>query len=206
MIAFAAPGRAEPPSTDRRASTREAAYGSFETFGRVDRAPVDPAAVIDLEARYGQALFGFVRRLGLSDNQAADCVQEVMLRLWATLDGGTIVLDHKAWAFRAIYRLAMDEYRVRRRVAGLVASLGRRLATAPLIVDADDRIAVWAEVDRLPPRQRQVVYLRYRADLTYGEVAEVLGITASAARSHATQAMTTLRARLADRPLGEDGA
>lgn len=73
--------------------------------------------------------------------------------------------------------------------------LGRREERNP--VDDDDRITVWTEVDRLPRRQRQIVYLRYRADLEYEEIGRVLSITSSAARSHATQEMATLRARLA---------
>ena len=46
--------------------------------------------------------------------------------------------------------------------------------------------------------KRQVVYLRYRSDLSFDQIGEALGITASAARSHATQAMATLRRRLGD--------
>lgn len=155
--------------------------------------------VIDLERRQGQALFGFVRRLGLSDAQAADAVQEVLLRLWVEVKAGRTVEQPKAWAFRAIYRLAMDQHRLQRRIGAIVERLrwsdagwddkGR---------DAGDRIAVWAEVARLPERQRHVLYLRYRADLSFDEVASVMGITSSAARSHATQATATLRRRLGD--------
>ena len=60
-----------------------------------------------------------------------------------------------------------------------------------------DRLAVWGEVDKLPARQRQVLYLRYRSDLSYEEIGHVLGITASAGRSHATQALATLKRNLA---------
>src|SRR3954454_9642445 len=65
--------------------------------------------VLDLERRHGQALFGFVRRLGLNDAEAADAVQEALLRLWAELVAGRSIEQPKAWAFRAIYRLAMDQ-------------------------------------------------------------------------------------------------
>jgi RNA polymerase sigma factor (sigma-70 family) len=151
-----------------------------------------------VEARHGQAMFGFVRRLGLSDEQAQDCVQEGLTRLLAELDRGVRIVDAKAWTYRTIYRIAMDEHRLRRRVAALVASFAARGADAGDPGDATDRIAVWREVDRLPPRQRHVLYLRYRADLAYDEIGTVLGISASAARSHATQAMASLRARLTD--------
>jgi RNA polymerase sigma factor (sigma-70 family) len=155
--------------------------------------------VIELEHRHGQALFGFVRRLGLSDAQAADAVQDVLLRLWAELVAGRSIEQPKAWAFRAIYRLAMDQHRLQRRIGGIVERLARSDAEDAEGRDASDRIAVWAEVTRLPERQRHVLYLRYRADLSFEEIAAVMGITASAARSHATQATATLRRRLGDR-------
>lgn len=155
--------------------------------------------VLDLERRHGQALFGFVRRLGLSDAQAADSVQEVLLRLWAELVAGRSIEQPKAWAFRAIYRLAMDQHRLQRRIAAIAERVGRSdTAASDRAPDAGDRIAVWAEVARLPERQRHVLYLRYRADLTFEQVGSVMGITASAARSHATQATATLRRRLGD--------
>jgi RNA polymerase sigma-70 factor (ECF subfamily) len=157
-----------------------------------------------LEARHGQALFGFVRRLGLSDDHAQDCVQEVFLRLWTEMQRGTSIQDPKAWAYRAVYRVAMDEHRLRRRISGLVDMIGGRMARASATVDQSDRIAVWAEVDRLPNRQRQVIYLRYRADLPFEDIGVVLGMTASAARSHATQATQTLRARLRLEPTSGD--
>ncbi len=155
--------------------------------------------VLDLERRHGQALFGFVRRLGLSDAQAADAVQEVLLRLWSELQAGRSIEQPKAWAFRTIYRLAMDQHRLQRRIGAIAERLGRsdeaRDDAAP---DAGDRIAVWAEVARLPERQRHVLYLRYRADLSFEQIGSVMAITASAARSHATQATATLRRRLGD--------
>ncbi len=166
----------------------------------LERNPLE-GVILDLERNHGQALFGFVRRLGLSDAQAADAVQEVLLRLWSELQAGRPIDQPKAWAFRAIYRLAMDQHRLQRRIGAIVERLGRsnegRDDTAR---DAGDRIAVWAEVARLPERQRHVLYLRYRADLTFEEVGSVMGITASAARSHATQATATLRQRLGDGP------
>lgn len=141
-----------------------------------------------------QALFGFVRRLGLSDDQADDAVQEVFTRLLAQHRNGIVIANPRAWAYRSIYRLAMDQHRLRTRLRIGVAALGLRPQRPS--VDPTDQIAVWGEVDRLPLRQRQVVYLRYRSDLEYEEIGQALGITSSAARSHATQAMVSLRTRL----------
>jgi len=158
--------------------------------------------VLELESRHGQALFGFVRRLGLSDAQAADAVQEVLLRLWTELQAGRSIEQPRAWAFRTIYRLAMDQHRLQRRIGAVVERLGLAgSGREDEARDPGDRIAVWAEVARLPGRQRHVLYLRYRADLSFDQIGSVMGITASAARSHSTQAMATLRRRLGDDPL-----
>ncbi len=152
-------------------------------------------AVADLADADAQALFGFVRRLGLTDEQADDAVQEVLARLLAEYRRGIAIVNPRAWAYRTVYRLAMDEHRLRTRVRSLVNAIGRRPSRGPF--DPTDRVAVWAEVDLLSLRQRQVVYLRYRSDLSFDEIGHVLGITASAARSHGTQAIATLRERLA---------
>ncbi|CAN0309129.1 unnamed protein product, partial [Phaeothamnion confervicola] len=61
-----------------------------------------------------------------------------------------------------------------------------------------ERQQVWSEVGRLPARQRAVLFLRFRADLAFDEIGMTLGITASAARSHCTQALATLRNRLGE--------
>lgn len=170
---------------------------------RVEPERVEPGrdAVLGVLAEDAQHLFGFVRRLGLSDEQADDAVQDVLARLLEQRQAGVVIMNPRAWAFRSIYRLAMDQHRLRRRIAALVTALGSR-TDAGSDYDADDRVAVWAAVDQLPARQRAVVYLRYRADLGFEEIGDALGITASAARSHATQATATLRERLSGRAVG----
>jgi RNA polymerase sigma factor (sigma-70 family) len=175
----------------------------FEVRQQAPRPPA-PAAiaapVAALADRDAQALFGFVRRLGLTDEQADDAVQEVFARLLAEHRHGISIANPRAWAYRAIYRLAMDQHRLRTRLRSLMGAMGARAQRGS--VDDTDRIAVWTEVDRLPLRQRQVLYLRYRSDLDFEEIAHALGITSSAARSHATQAMETLRRRLGGEEAG----
>jgi DNA-directed RNA polymerase specialized sigma24 family protein len=86
----------------------------------------------------------------------------------------------------------MDEHRFRRRASDTVAQLSTRSWRA-LDPDVAERISIWALVDQLPTRQRQVLYLRYKADLSFDQVGSAMGITASAARAHATFAADRLR-------------
>ena len=156
------------------------------------------AVVAGLQRGEAQAMFGFARRQGLSNDQADDVVQEVFARMLREQRRGVTIANPRSWAYQTLYRLAMDEHRFRRRVGVIVDALARRPGSQRR--DPDERIAVWTEVDRLPLRQRQIIYLRYRADLSFDEIGRVLGITASAARSHTAQAVARLRGRLSDTP------
>jgi RNA polymerase sigma-70 factor, ECF subfamily len=164
----------------------------------------DPAArvaradriVDEVDRRDGQDLYGLARRSGLSDPSAEDAVQEAMLRLWLQIRSGVDILEPRAWMFRTVYRLAMDEHRVRRRAADLALRLGvrRGWASDP---ETSEQLSIWALIDDLPTRQRQVLYLRYKADMPFDQIASVIGISASAARAHASFAAGRLRQALA---------
>ena len=155
-----------------------------------------------LYQRRSQEMFGFARRLRLADEDASDAVQETMLRLWRELDSGAAIADPDAWAFRALYRLAIDNHRLRRRLSGLAERLsGQGWAGGSSHLDGDParRVEpdwVWQAVDRLPARQRAVLYLRFRADLPYERIGLALSISPSAARGHASTGLATLRRRL----------
>ena len=148
--------------------------------------------LIELERHEGQALFGFTLRLGLRPSEAQDAVQETLLRLWSQVASGASIENPRNWAYRTIYRVAMDEHRARRRTNALLERL-ERLAGRSSMPSPSDRNDVWAAVDRLSDRQRQVIYLRYQADLSFEEIGTILGISASAARSHSTFALAALR-------------
>ena len=49
---------------------------------------------------------------------------------------------------------------------------------------------------RLPRRQREVLVLRYYSDLSEAQIADSLGISQGAVKSHASRGMASLRASL----------
>ena len=157
--------------------------------------PMAATAVADVHDRRGRELFGLCRRLGLDEDEANDAVQETFLRMWHESSRGVVIVDPDAWSFRVAYRLAMDHHRLGRLARSIVDRIAST-ASPPEEVDAADRLSVWAAVDRLPPRQRAVLYLRYRADLSYDRIGAVMGITANGARNDASVATASLRRRL----------
>lgn len=153
------------------------------------------AQVERLYERRGRELWGLARRLGASDEQAADAVQEAHLRLWRELGRGASITDPEAWLFRVIYRVVMDEHRLTRRVRAVLTRIAGTQRVA--MEGVEDRVSLWPLVDRLAPRERATLYLRYRADLSFDQIGAAMGITAAAARTYASRGIERLRAMLA---------
>src|SRR3990170_820518 len=147
--------------------------------------------------RRGRELWGLARRLGATDEGAADVVQEAHLRLWRELSNGTFVEDVDAWVFRVAYRLVMDQHRLGRRVRELVGRLSAGHVES-VSHAVDDRLSLWPLVDRLPARERTTLYLRYRADLSYEQIGEVMGITTASARTYASRGVERLRSTVGE--------
>ena len=153
-------------------------------------------SLVRLQGERGAELWGLARHLGLAPDEADDAVQESLLRLWSALRDGAAIERPDAWAFRTLYRLCMDRHRWRRRVGAVRDRLRAEPRRASL--DLGERLAVWDAVDALPERQRAAVYLRYRADLAYEQIGQILGIAAPSARSHVSRALDALRLLLGE--------
>src|SRR5215210_561727 len=82
------------------------------------------ATIVNLQVERGAELWGLARHLGLSPDEADDAVQETLVRLWSALRDGQDIQRMDAWAFRTLYRLAMDKHRLRRRVRALAERIG----------------------------------------------------------------------------------
>jgi RNA polymerase sigma-70 factor (sigma-E family) len=88
---------------------------------------------------------------------------------------------------RSVHRRAAVARRHRQRLAGPPAAGGPDAASA-----ADDRGELAAALRLLPRRQREVLVLRYYADLDIAEIASTLQITASAVRASNSRGLAAL--------------
>jgi RNA polymerase sigma factor (sigma-70 family) len=172
------------------------AQGAMSIAGTAEAGTAEVRVAEHYERR-GREMWGLARRLGATDEGAADVVQEVHLRLWHELSRGTDIRDIDAWTFRVAYRLVMDQHRLGRRVQDLVGRLtaGR---VESVTHGLDDALTLWPLVDRLPTRERTTLYLRYRADLSFDQIGEVMAITPASARTYASRGIERLRAAVGD--------
>lgn len=68
----------------------------------------------------------------------------------------------------------------------------------PALVEPERDPALAAALRELPPRRRLIVFLRYFADLTYSEIAEVLGVKEGTVAASIAQGHAALRGALTE--------
>jgi RNA polymerase sigma factor (sigma-70 family) len=68
------------------------------------------------------------------------------------------------------------------------------------VLEREEKRSVVAALATLPWRQRQVLVLRYYADLSESDIAATLGISRGAVKSHASRGVAALTRRLEEGP------
>lgn len=150
-----------------------------------DEAMVGASRVMLVEAivaEHESALLRYAARLVNSQTLAQDVVQNVFLKLFRGWDGASRpTAQLKGWLFRVTHNEAVDAIRREARMRVLHEDHARHLEDCP----GDDpdaeahlaerRAAVLDQLQRLHPRERQVVLLRLEHGLAYHEIAEITG-------------------------------
>lgn len=159
------------------------------------RSPDGPA--VRLEAMY-RAEFSRCVRVAAAvcgEPQAAvDVVQEAFAHALRSLDRYTEHGSFDSWVWAIVVNTARNHRRGANRRGQRVTDLPDDLP-APDDEPADV-VAVRHAIRRLPERQRLMVFLRHYGDLSYGEIAKVVGVAPGTVASSLNHAHTTLKSRL----------
>lgn len=156
-------------------------------MGRSEGENIDQALAGELFAlayRVGYRMLG-------SRADAEDVAQEAVARACARW---TKVREYPhAWVARVSANMAIDVMRRRRREQRTTVEPNDRAAADAFV---GERVELVAALERLPRRQREVVVLRYVADLGEAEVAQQLGCSVGTVKQHASRGLRSLRAGL----------
>jgi RNA polymerase sigma-70 factor (ECF subfamily) len=162
-------------------------------------------AASDLERLYddhAQALFGFLLNLTRNQEDTRDLLQELFAKLARQPKLLENARDHRAYLLRLAHNGAIDLFRRR--------SVREKYQQEPVEIFAESanpdekafRDAVAMALEDLPPEQRAVVHLKLWEDMTFDQIAEILGVSINTAASRYRYALDKLRERL--RPLYDE--
>jgi RNA polymerase sigma-70 factor (sigma-E family) len=148
----------------------------------------------DFEAAF-DALFAAARRIAVrlvgDGGDADDVAAEALARAYARWPKVRELDYRDAWVMRVAANVALDVLRRAKRPLPVATVADVDPAEA-----AVTRLALAQALRRLPRRQRDVVVLRYLADLSEADVAESLGVSAGTVKQHAHRAVDALRRAL----------
>lgn len=154
-----------------------------------------PSVMLDdagLVKRVYSAAYRSAFRVLLDSHSAEEIAQEACARLVA--NSSRVRWGQDNWVSRVATNLALSEARrQRRRRAGLAL-----MASTASSEEREHSLDLLDAINRLPRRQREVISLRYFADLSLKDVAELLGCSVGSVNKHASRAMASLRTSLGD--------
>lgn len=157
------------------------------------------ASIEDLEQlyRHGYARFLRVALATVGSRElAAEVVQEAFARALRSRHTFQAEGSLEAWVWRIVTNVALTQSRRVREMytqeldADVEASANGTVRTLP---------ELRAAIALLPERQRQVIFLRHYADLSYEEIADILGVARGTVSATLHIARDALRAAVEER-------
>ncbi len=165
----------------------------------------DTDAFADLLALHERFVYNLALRTIGNPAEAEDVAQEAFVRAWQALPkfrGGSAL---RTWLYRIVINLCINRFpRLRRELSELtdddIGSLPEttRLEHDPALRSElrERRALLHREIERLPDSQRMLVTLRYQDELSYEDIANLVGLPLGTVKTGLFRAKERLRQSL----------
>lgn len=180
-----------------------------ELMRRVQRGDRD--AFAELVERYKRPIYNFILRTVRDETEAEDLAQNTFVQVWKSAKRYRVSARFSTWLYTIARNLSLNEIRrrSRHRAESLDAPHPEREeqslhqvkdTSTPGPPEAVVREELFAKVEEaigdLPEKQRTALLLCREEDVSYEEIAQVLGVSLSATKSIIHRAREVLRTRL----------
>jgi RNA polymerase sigma-70 factor (ECF subfamily) len=155
---------------------------------------LDRNALAELCEYFYPKIYRYVLYRVNSEEDAEDITGEVFLRMIKSLhkQRGSF----QAWLFRIASNLVIDYYRRRGRQPELVAVEEGHVSSAHNSIDSQDILLqdrLKQSIPKLPPKQQQVITLKFIEGYNNSEIADILGKSVGAVKGLQFRALTALK-------------
>lgn len=127
-----------------------------------------------------------------------DVCQEVFLKAYSSLGSLQKPERFKNWLLQITFRMCVDMDRKNRRERQYLQEAGGSGESMLMVAAADEtapgeEVSVLQLLSRLPPLDCLIIWMRFIEEMSYADVAEIVGSTEVAIRQKASRAMKTMR-------------
>ena len=162
-----------------------------------------------LVEKYQTKVYNLALRMCGNEDDAFDLSQESFLRAWRSLGSFQFEASFSTWLFRLSSNICLDFLRAKKRRATVSLTMvsdedeetqldlpDAGPTPEEVALAADDRRLLAEALNSLPADFRQIITLRAIDDLSYTQIAEILGIQEGTVKSRLSRARTALRNKL----------
>jgi len=162
--------------------------------------------VTQLVEERGDALTRYAYFVSGSRDDAADLVQDALVKTFGRLRNGYSVASAEAYVRRAILNTYLDRGRRTsrwRKIAHLQAAPEVQDSPAG---DSESRIDLQEELRKLTPRERACLVLRYYEDLKVDDIAATLELSSGAVKRYLSDGLSKMAVHLAESDDSQDAS
>ncbi|MBN2055933.1 sigma-70 family RNA polymerase sigma factor, partial [bacterium] len=150
----------------------------------------------ELVQRYRDQIFRYCARIVRNQEDAMDLCQDVFVKVFKKLDSFKMKSSFKTWLYRIATNHAYNHLRYRKLLRPLADFTGgdeKPRALDELLNEEQERL-LHDGVEKLPAKQKQVVILRIYEEMSFREIAEVIGRAEGTVKANYFHAIQNLRA------------
>jgi len=160
----------------------------------------DKQAFSEIYTRYWPILYKHAFRMLKEADESEDVVQEVFTKLWNKAPSLQVDTSIGAYLYISTRNAILNFFSKNQVHHAYLADLGSFLDQAQEITDhrIRERILaklIEAEIEKLPPRMREVFELKRNQNLSYKEIAGVMNISELTVKTQMNKAISTLRTK-----------
>lgn len=169
----------------------------------------DASAFNELMTQYERKMYSICYRMCQNHEDAQDCLQEAMLRVYRAISGFKGQSSFSTWLYRVTMNSCLDELRKRKNKQS--TSLDNLLESGWSPSDESDtpehhavasekKRALHQAISELPEDMRSAIVLRDIEGFSYEEIADSLGINVGTIKSRISRGREKLREKIRKRP------
>ncbi|GAB3960974.1 RNA polymerase sigma factor [Spirosoma harenae] len=163
----------------------------------------DKQALGQLAERYYRRLKHYGLKFLVNEFEVDDCIQELFLRLWQNRLQINSTISVKHYLFKALRHHIVQHVRQQKQTAvddldwDSSVLLDETINPETLLIQKESLSTLMntikAQLEALPPREREAIYLRYYENLSVPEIAEVMNVNRQSVSNFLQKALHKLR-------------